>query len=123
MATSNFNPRTVPSYPIWDDNTLTTTVAATGAATYTTLTIADNVYYIIFAVTTNGKIIFIRDDAATTGSTGIYLEQGAPGPTSFGMRVSEGTVLNVTHDNATAWSHTTFYNSTTRTGAAFPSRP
>jgi len=112
--------RTDPSYPIWDNNTLTTTVAATGSATYTTITIAANVYWIIFSVTTNGKIIFIRDDAATTGSTGIYLEQGAPGPTSFGMAVKPGTVLNVTHDDATAWSHTTFYNSTTRTATSYP---
>lgn len=109
-----------PSYPIWDNNTLTTTVAATGSAEYTQITIAANVYYIMFSVTTNGKIIFIRDDAATTGSTGIYLEQGAPGPTSFGIHVVAGTVLNVTHDDATAWSYTTFYNSVTTTQTIRP---
>jgi hypothetical protein len=70
----------------------------------------------MFSVTTNGKSIFIRDDAATTGSTGIYLEQGAPGPAAWGIHVEPGTVLNVTHDDATAWSHTTFYNALSRTG-------
>ena len=109
-----------PSYPVWDNNTLTTTVAATGSATYTQLTIASNVYYIIFSVTTNGKSVFIRDDAATTGSTGVYLEQGAPGPAAWGIHVAAGTVLNVTHDDATAWSYTTFYNSVTTTQTIRP---
>jgi len=99
-----------PSYPIWDDNTLTTTVAATGGALYTALTIPSHAYYIIFSVTTNGKIIRIRDDAATTASAGIYLEQGAPGPANYGIHIAPGTVLNVTHDDATAWDYTIFLN-------------
>ena len=102
--------RSNPSYPIWDNRTTTTDVAnGTGDVD---ITIGRAVYYIIFSV--SGSIgagrIFVRDDTATTASTGIQVEDAAPGDSTFGIHTEPGAIIRVTRPASSGFSYTQFYN-------------
>jgi hypothetical protein len=93
-------------HPIWDNNTTTTAVGASGDDH--DITIPANCYYIAFHV--DGVTVFIRDDAATTASTGVKVEDGAGGNANFGTHTEQGTIIRVTRPSSVAFSYTTYFN-------------
>ncbi len=93
-----------PSYPIYDSNTVTTQA---GAAAATDLTVPANAYYVIFTAVT-GVYYIGQDGSAST--TGVYMEQGTPGPSNFGIHVAPGTVIQVTSASSAVFNYTYFYN-------------
>ena len=96
--------RASPDYPIYDSNTVTTQA---GAAAATDLTVPANVYYVIFTAVTG--IYYIGQDGGAS-TTGVYIEQGAPGPSNFGIHVKPGTVIQVTSASSAVFNYTYFYN-------------
>ena len=100
-----------PSYPIWDNNT-TTTIVANGTADED-VTVPAGAYYMIFSTNAGfagaGRV-FIRDDTATTASTGIQLEDDAPGVQNYGIHVAPGTIIRVTRPASSGFFYTTFFN-------------
>lgn len=102
--------RTDASYPIWDNNT-TTTVVADGTGDVDVL-IPSDAYYIIFSVSSaiGAGRVFIRDDTATTASTGIQIEDAAPGASSYEIHVVPGTTIRVTRPASSGFVYTLFYN-------------
>jgi len=102
--------RAIATYPIWDNNTITTDVAD-GTADVD-ITVGRAVYYIIFSVSNaiGAGRIFVRDDRATTASTGIQVEDNAPGGSRFGFHTEPGTIIRVTRPASTGFSYTTFVN-------------
>jgi|10_taG_2_1085330.scaffolds.fasta_scaffold49096_3 hypothetical protein len=97
--------RPVPSYPIYDSNTATT---QSPDENVTTLTIPANVYYVVFTAV-EGKYYIGQDGTALEG---VYLEQGTPGPSNFGIHVEPGTVITVRRNASTTevFNYTYFYN-------------
>tara|TARA_R110002051_G_scaffold321160_2_gene408078 strand:+ start:2094 stop:2396 length:303 start_codon:yes stop_codon:yes gene_type:complete len=92
------------SYPIYDSNTVTTQA---GAAAATDLTVPANAYYVIFTAVTGTYYIGQNESASTTG---VYIEQGPPGPSNFGIHVAPGTVIQVTSASSAVFNYTYFYN-------------
>ena len=101
--------RAIPNYPIWDNNTKTYDVAD-GTADVD-ITIGRAVYYVIFSVSNaiGAGRVSIRDDAATTASTGIQIEDAAPGESTFSTFTEPGTVIRVTRPASSGFSNTVFY--------------
>ena len=99
-----------PPHPTWDNKTATVDVAD-GTADVD-ITIGRAVYYIIFSVSNaiGAGRVFIRDDTATTASTGIQIEDAAPGESTFGTFIEPGTVIRVTRPASSGFSYTLFYN-------------
>ena len=96
--------RTDVSVPIYDSNTVTTQA---GAAAATDLNVPANVYYVIFTAV-DGVYYIGQDGSAST--TGMYMEQGAPGPSNFSIHVEPGTVIQVTSADSEVFNYTYFYN-------------
>lgn len=100
-----------PSYPIWDNNTTTTIVA--DADTDVDITVPAGAYYMIFSTNagfSGAGRIFIRDDTATTASTGIQVEDAAPGTQNYEVHVAPGAVIRVTRPASSGFFYTTFFN-------------
>ena len=96
--------RTDVSVPIYDSNTVTTQADAAAA---TDLIIPANVYYVIFTAVPG--IYYIGQDGSAS-TTGMYIEQGAPGPSNFSIHVEPGTVIQVTSADSEVFNYTYFYN-------------
>jgi hypothetical protein len=96
--------RTDVSVPIYDSNTVTTQESAAAKAD---ILVPANAYYVIFTAL-SGAYYIGQDDTATT--TGVYMEQGAPGPSNFGIHVEPGTTIWVHSASSAAFNYTFFYN-------------
>tara|TARA_R100001082_G_scaffold75000_2_gene43386 strand:+ start:1293 stop:1598 length:306 start_codon:yes stop_codon:yes gene_type:complete len=96
--------RTDVSVPIYDSNTVTTQASAAAA---TDITVPASAYYVIFTAV-SGVYYIGQDGSAST--TGVYMEQGAPGPSNFGVHVEPGTVIQVTSASSAVFNYTFFYN-------------